>query len=489
MQSMVISMDWEEKIDRWIEAHHEEFIGDIVRQVRIKSVAEHDSTVPPYGQGCLDALHAMLALGEKHGFETQNYENYMGSIDFGGAGETIGFWGHLDVVPEGNDWDFPPYEGVVKDGLIIGRGAQDNKGQTMAVFYVMRCIRELGIPLRHNLKLFLGTDEERGMSDMKYYLSHYPVPAFSIIADSNYPVCYGEKGIITEELVSNRTLSDQVLQLQGGVADNVVPDTALAQLRKTERVLRALPKLREAFAVTEQEDSVLIQAKGSAGHTAFPQHSVNAVGLLTKGLCESGALSPEDERVVRFANVVNADCYGEALGAACEDEASGKMTCVGSVLELREGRVCLTVNIRYPITGDAQKILSDIEVACEKYGWQPVPKKVDPAHHFPVTHPVVKLLNDNFNQIMKTDLKPFVLPGGTYSRKLPNSISYGMGFSGDVSQYAKVPKDLFRPGHGGAHGPDESTVIELLEKSIKIFVMGLLAIDELSFQQKGSTAE
>ena len=140
-----------ERIDRWIEGHRDEFIEDVVRMVRIKSVAQQDSPVKPYGSGCREALHAMLDLGKKHGFLTENYEEYMGSIDMGIPKETIGFWGHLDVVPEGDGWDFPPYEGVVKNGMIIGRGAQDNKGQTMAVFYVMRCIQELGIPLRHNL--------------------------------------------------------------------------------------------------------------------------------------------------------------------------------------------------------------------------------------------------------------------------------------------------------------------------------------------------
>lgn len=475
---------FEERIDRWIAEHRQEFIDDVVAQVRIKSVAEKNSSVKPYGQGCLNALHAMLELGDRYGFVTQNYENYMGSINMGGQGETIGFWGHLDVVPEGGDWDFPPYEGIVKNGMIIGRGAQDNKGQTMAVFYVLRCIRELGIPLRHNLKLFLGTNEEQGMEDMDYYLSKgYEVPAFSIIADSNYPVCYGEKGIITALLFSNKAFSEDVLRLEGGVADNVVPDRAVAELRKNDRVQAALDILHHHFAVEEYEDYIAITAIGSAGHMAFPQSSVNAISVLTKGLLESGVLSEEDEKILRFADIVNADCYAEALGVACEDRDSGKMTCVGSMISLQEGRICLTVNIRYPITGIAEKILADIQFLCEKHEYKMISRRVDPAHHFPLEHPVVSILADNFNRIMSADLKPFVLPGGTYSRKLPNSISYGMGFSGDLMQYTDVNRSIFRPGHGGAHGPDEATVIDLLLQSIKIFVMGLIGIDHLNFQK------
>ena len=47
----------------------------------------------------------------------------------------------------------------------------------------------------------------------------------------------------------------------------------------------------------------------------------------------------------------------------------------------------------------------------------------------------------------------------------------------------QVDRGIFREGHGGAHGPDESTIIELLLRSIKIYVLGLLAIDHLQFQE------
>ena len=58
--------------------------------------------------------------------------------------------------------DYEPFEPVVKDGYLIGRGAQDNKGPAVAMLYVMRCIRELGLPAAHELCLFAGCDEERG---------------------------------------------------------------------------------------------------------------------------------------------------------------------------------------------------------------------------------------------------------------------------------------------------------------------------------------
>ena len=106
----------------------------------------------------------------------------------------IGFWNHLDVVPAGNGWRYEPFQPVRKGNFLIGRGAQDNKGPAVGMLYVMQCLRELAVPLKHELCLFVGCDEERGMEDLEWYAARYPCPAMSMIADSGFPVCYGRKG-------------------------------------------------------------------------------------------------------------------------------------------------------------------------------------------------------------------------------------------------------------------------------------------------------
>lgn len=120
----------------------------------------------------------MLKLGEEYGFKTKNYENYVGALwlEDGPMENTIGMWNHLDVVPVGDNWEYPPFEGVIKHGYIIGRGAQDNKGPAVGMLYLMRCLKELNIPMKHRLCLFVGCDEERGMSDLEYYCAHYDTP-------------------------------------------------------------------------------------------------------------------------------------------------------------------------------------------------------------------------------------------------------------------------------------------------------------------------
>ena len=118
-----------EKIDRWLEKHRQEIVEDLVGLVRIPSVSVPDEAVPPYGQPCRDVLTYMFDLGRRHGYQTRNYDNYVGAITFSEGDEEVGIWSHLDVVPvpDPAEWDYPPFEGViVEDRYIIGRGVQDN---------------------------------------------------------------------------------------------------------------------------------------------------------------------------------------------------------------------------------------------------------------------------------------------------------------------------------------------------------------------------
>ncbi len=466
---------YRQQIKQWIADHREEMIADIVRLVRIRSVSQPGEGNTPFGTGCRDALHTMLEMASGYGFAVRNYDDIIGEIDLGRSGQTVGFWGHLDVVPEGDGWDYPPYEGIVTHGLIIGRGAQDNKGQTVAVLYLMRCFKELQIPLEHNLKLFVGTSEEAGMADLEWFLAHHDVPPFSIIADSNYPVCYGEKGIITAAF-TGAPLSNAVESLSGGSAPNVVPSQAAALLRLDSLSDEARQLLS---GETADGDILKLEATGSGGHTAFPQNSVNALDKLFCRLLGDKILPESDAAVLDFFARISSSCFGEALNIAQQDEMSGQLTCVASMLSMQGRQPVLTVNIRYPVTADGNEICRRLTQAGESAGCTVNVDRLDPAHYFPRNHPAVDILTDVYRQITGDERAPFVLPGGTYSRKLHRSISFGMGFSGEEHP---DKKGFFRKGHGGAHGPDECTVIAELLVSIEIYAEGLMAIDHLDWE-------
>jgi succinyl-diaminopimelate desuccinylase len=80
------------------------------------------------------------------------------------GGQNIWIVAHLDIVPEGdlNMWDTDPFEPVVKDGKIYGRGVEDNGQELIAALYAVKALKEGGITPNYNLNLVFVADEETG---------------------------------------------------------------------------------------------------------------------------------------------------------------------------------------------------------------------------------------------------------------------------------------------------------------------------------------
>jgi acetylornithine deacetylase/succinyl-diaminopimelate desuccinylase-like protein len=70
------------------------------------------------------------------------------------------FLSHTDVVPVGEGWDFDPFSGEIRDGMVLGRGALDCKGLTAAQAWATLQLSRKGL---HGRLIFAATaDEEAG---------------------------------------------------------------------------------------------------------------------------------------------------------------------------------------------------------------------------------------------------------------------------------------------------------------------------------------
>ena len=91
----------------------------------------------------------------------------------------------------------------------------------------MRCVRELGLPLRHGCRLIMGTDEESGSADLPYYYSeHAPAPN-TFTPDTGFPVYNVEKGMLPTrrhpDLGRMRRSCRASSSIDGGFRINVLP--------------------------------------------------------------------------------------------------------------------------------------------------------------------------------------------------------------------------------------------------------------------------
>jgi succinyl-diaminopimelate desuccinylase len=155
---------------RLTESLKQSFVKDLTALIQIPSVlnAYNPQENNPFGDDIQAALDAMLAIGERDGFNTFSVDNYAGVIEVG-EGEEVGILGHLDVVPVQDGWSVGPFSATIEDGKMVGRGVNDDKGPTMAAYYAMKWIKDAGIPLKKRIRLILGTDEESGMRYIKHH--------------------------------------------------------------------------------------------------------------------------------------------------------------------------------------------------------------------------------------------------------------------------------------------------------------------------------
>ena len=114
----------------------------------------------------------------------------MGTVDFlTGNDHHLDILSHMDCVPVADGWTVTgPFDPIVKDGNIYGRGTSDDKVPGVAALYALRCLKELNVPLKHNVRLIWGTDEECNSGDIAHYYAQEPEAKYTFSPDADYPL-------------------------------------------------------------------------------------------------------------------------------------------------------------------------------------------------------------------------------------------------------------------------------------------------------------
>ena len=138
--------------------------------LRLKTVAASEGS--PGEDAAFDALHAYLAeqFPRVHaGLKREPVGPHSVLYTWQGTDASLRpvlLMGHLDVVPvaEGTEgtWAKPPFEGVVEDGFVWGRGALDDKGSVLAILEAVEALLAAGEVPRRTVMLAFGADEEVG---------------------------------------------------------------------------------------------------------------------------------------------------------------------------------------------------------------------------------------------------------------------------------------------------------------------------------------
>ncbi|MBC6905548.1 succinyl-diaminopimelate desuccinylase [Saccharophagus sp. K07] len=115
-----------------------------------------------------DCQNIMIQRLQAIGFQVEHLR--FGDVDNfwavrGQKGPILAFAGHTDVVPSGPEqrWNTPPFEPILRDGMLYGRGAADMKGSLAAM--VTACERFVAEYPNHSGRIaFLITSDEEGIA-------------------------------------------------------------------------------------------------------------------------------------------------------------------------------------------------------------------------------------------------------------------------------------------------------------------------------------
>lgn len=459
--------NWNERIDQFIQAQRENILRDIRRLVAVPSVEGPAAPGAPFGPGPRAALDEALAIAAELGLAPGEGEGHIGWADVPGAEKEkyLATITHLDVVPEGNGWDADPFTLRVRDGWLLGRGVADDKGPSVLCLYALKFLKDEAGPLRYPVRALLGCNEETNMKDVAWYNAHEKPPVFCFTPDAEFPLCNGEKGQFEADLLSP-VLNGDILDFEGGVARNAVPDRASALIRAE---LAALPAV-EGITLEQEAGGVRVRGWGKSGHAAMPQGTVNAIGLVVDYLLANGIGSEAERAFLQLLHKLHSAWDGTGLGIQANDGLFDPLTVVGGVIRMENGALRQTVDCRFPTSTNGsvleaalRKAAGDAGVVCMDHVNEPFYIGVDAAP--------IQALMEAYCQVTGEEAKPFTMGGGTYARHFPLAVSFGPENSNAV-----LPDFA-----GPMHGANEGAKFEHLLAALKIYILALLKLEELEY--------
>lgn len=403
--------------------NQQQLIKTLQELVQIKSV-KYDGSSPesndptpfaPFGQGIADALQYVLDLCASFGMRTKNCNGYAGYAEVGEGEEMVGILVHLDVVPEGNGWTYPPYGGEIHQGKLYGRGAIDDKGPAAAVIFAVKELMDAGFSFKKRVRLIFGLDEESDWEDMDYYTVHEELPALGFTPDADFPVIYGEKGILQLDFILKDAGLESVV-LTGGTAANAVPDYC------------------EACICSKGNGFYKTSARGTAAHASTPETGCNAISKVMNDLYEkknSLCLSSGLKRFIDFYHdKIGFSLHGEQMGCDCQDSETGRLTFNAGKIQIHPGELRLSVDLRCPATLSEAPVLHILEQSALEYGLEiqqvDFMKPVFSDANSPLVNTLLKVYQEETGDFTK----PMTMGGGSYARAMDHIVAFGPLFPG-----------------------------------------------------------
>lgn len=432
----------------YIQNKKEEMIENLQKLIQIPSVYEKsEDKTKPFGKNANEALEYMLNLGKKLGFRTKNVDGYCGYIEFGEGEELLGIIGHLDVVPTGEGWKYPPFSATIEENKIYGRGAIDDKGPVISALYAMKAVMD-NVKINKRVRLILGLNEENSWKCINYYKEHEEHPTIGFSPDADFPCIYAEKSILTHKIsmpykMENKKIAIMKIDCNNN-PNNVVPRICKVDLKidkidkidikeltdKTEEIIKKYNFNIEIIKLSE--NTIRLTSNGLGAHAAHPDLGINAISNLIIVLNEILKKYNEGNELLDFfVKYIHIDYNGNKLGINKEDE-SGKLTLNVGKFEMQDDTIFISMNLRIPINTTIEEVQDKFEKIISTYHNLQYKKIASKEHlYIPKDSNLVQTLCKIFNEENNSNLEPIAIGGATYARAFKNCVSFGANMPGE----------------------------------------------------------
>ena len=398
----------------------DDFLASLKTLISYPSVLNEGENGTPFGQAIQDVLEKTLEIAQEMGFQTYlDPEGYYGYAEIGQGEELLAVLCHLDVVPAGDleDWQTPPFEATLKDGWLIGRGVQDDKGPSLAALYAVKSLLDQGVEFTKRIRFIFGTDEETLWRCMNRYNQIEEKADLGFAPDSSFPLTYAEKGLLQVKL-HGPGWEDR--PLQAGRALNVVPDKATY---KGERLEELLPVIDQS-GVNYTEETGAVTVLGLSKHSKDAAEGVNAI----VGLAESLSLIQPHPALLFIADAVGEDATGAALFGEINDEPSGALSFNIATLSIDEQQSEIGIDIRIPVLADKEALVKRLSEVAASYQLQYEEFDYVAPLYVPLDSPLVSTLMAVYQEETGDQTPAMSSGGATFARTMENCVAYGALF-------------------------------------------------------------
>lgn len=455
-------MNYREKVLNY----QKDLINDLVGWVKQKSVYDETTITKgaPFGEGVKNSLDYICNIAKRDNFKVTNYDGYVSEIEYGSGEEIVMILGHADVVPEGTGWKYDPYEGKIVDNLLYGRGSSDDKGPTLCAYYALKIIRDLGIEANKTIRIVIGGNEEKGSRCLDYYFNTIkrPHPTLGFTPDAEFPLIYGEKGILSYEYKGKFT--DNLIEyIDGGEVINAVAGKTTIRFNQIVNLdnefFKLLDKYYVSHSIRDENNKTVLELEGKSAHASTPEKGINAlsIGLYALSLFTTSELANHFGPL--FLNY-----YGRELGIKTRNHLMGKLTMNLGLGHYENGEYSFGINIRYPNNITGEKIKNKLDKHIMHEGTllsDSHPLFVDPKSK------LVKTLMNAYKEVTNdAKARPITIGGGTYARETINTVAFGMDF-------------LRNNGTGNIHTLNEAINLDDLVDGTEIYLKAIIGLLEI----------